>query len=381
MNKLIFSLLLFSSILIDSCITIKESSVVQDNFLGLSVNSQQIYDKESNGSFFCPIRLSMQPMDKLIAIAFKGNTNYNQIELQFFNDKINGKGVVAMLTKKSDGDIDIYYSKGLHFDNEMYSFDILHKPTETNIDYSFIITNTGVHCVLSMVDSRGNKIKLSVIQSSNAIDCTNFLAPVAPKSDNPSFFPFYYMRKTVFCRSSDTKIDLTINDIKQKPKKIPLLVNKKIVYLSRYADMPIIGMWHSDSSTVLKPIKKDSSKFNYYELVDNNGHSEIKSIIESIDGHTMKLHFSPSIPDLRCLKSDIVVTGRFTISCDSIAGIVGGEYKITNNKNQIEFNCHPTKGFQPNPGKVWVKTLTWQSLLDYNKQENTMTMSSKWTKK
>ena len=117
MNKLIFSLLLFSSILIDSCITIKESSVVQDNFLGLSVNSQQIYDKESNGSFFCPIRLSMQPMDKLIAIAFKGNTNYNQIELQFFNDKINGKGVVAMLTKKSDGDIDIYYSKGLHFDN------------------------------------------------------------------------------------------------------------------------------------------------------------------------------------------------------------------------------------------------------------------------
>ena len=381
MNRYVLLLLLFCSIFIDSCITIKESSIDQVIFLGSRINSPQIYDKESNGSFFCPIRLSMQPMDKLIAIAFKGNSDYNQIELQFFDDKVNGKGVVAMLTKKTDGDIDIYYSKGLHFDNEMYSFDILHKPTETEIDYSFKIAYTGVLCDLRMIDSKGNKINLSVVQSSQTLDWTNFLAPVAPKSNNPSFFPFYYMRKTVFCRSSDTKIDLLINNIKQKPKKIPLLVNKKIVYLSRYADIPIIGMWHSDSSTVLKPIKKDSSKFNDYELVDNNGHLEIKSITESINGHKMKLHFSPSIPDLRYLKSDIVVDGRFAISCDSITGIVGGEYRIIKTKNQIEFTCHPTKGFQPSPGKVWIKTLTWQSLLDYVEQDNTMIMNSKWTKK
>jgi len=382
MNKLVLLLLLFSSILIDSCITIKDSSVVQDNFLGSSINSKLIYDKESNGSFFCPIRLSMQPMDKLIAIAFKGESDYNQIELQFFNDKINGKGIVAMLTKKSDGDIDIYFSNGLHFDNQMYSFDILHEPRETNIDYSFKITNTGVLCDLSMIDYKGNKIKLLVIQSSKALDWSNFLAPVAPKSINPSFFPFYYMRNTIFCRSSDTKIDLLINNKKQKPKKIPLLVNKKIVYLSRYADMPIIGMWHSDTSAILNPINKNSSTVNDYELIDNNGHLEIKSIASYMDnGHNMKLHFTPSIPDLRCLKSGIVIGGRYTISCDSITGIIGGEYKLIKTNNQIAFSCQPTKGFQPNPGKVWVKTLTWQSFLDYIEQDNTMTMSSKWTKK
>ena len=206
----------------------------------------------------------MQQMDKLIAIAFKGNSDYNQIELQFFNDKVNGKGVVAMLTKKSDGDIDIYYSKGLHFDNEMYSFDILHKPTETDIDYSFKIAASGVLCDLNMTDNKGNKIKLSIVQSSKALDWTNFLAPVAPKSENPDFFPFYYMRNTVFCRSSDTKIELMINNISQKLKKIPLLVNGKIVYLSRYAEMPIIGMWHSDESAILKPINTESSPLKDY---------------------------------------------------------------------------------------------------------------------
>ena len=89
----------------------------------------------------------------------------------------------------------------------------------------------------------------------------------------------------------------------------------------------------------------------------------------------------PSIPDLRCLKPGIAIDGRFTISCDSIGGIVGGEYKISKIKNKIAFSCHPTKGFQPNPGKVWVKSLTWESVLDYNEQDNTMMMNSKWMKK
>ena len=75
------------------------------------------------------------------------------------------------------------------------------------------------------------------------------------------------------------------------------------------------------------------------------------------------------------------IDGRFTISCDSITGILAGEYKIEKTNNQIVFTCHPTKGFQPNPGKVWVKTMTWQSSLDYIEQDNTMKMSSKWIKK
>jgi hypothetical protein len=134
-----FLFLIFIAVFIDSCITIKESSVDQDRFLGSKINPLDIYDKESNCSFFCPISLSMQPMDKLIAIAFKGNSDYNQIELQFFNDNLNGKGVVAMLTKKSDGDIDIYYSKGLHFNNGMYSFDILDNPDQADPSFRNIL--------------------------------------------------------------------------------------------------------------------------------------------------------------------------------------------------------------------------------------------------
>jgi len=374
--------LILIAVFIDSCITINESSVDQDRFLGSKNNTLDIYDKESNGSFFCPISLSMQPMDKLIAIAFKGNSDYSQIELQFFNDTFNGKGVVAMVTKKSDGDIDIYYSKGLHFNNEMYSFDIFHLPIETSIDYSFKIVAKGVCCDLKMTDKKGDSIKLSVIQSAKSLDWTNFLAPVAPQSSNPSFFPFYYMRNTVFCKSSDTKIDLLINNNKQKPKKIPLLVNKRIVYLSRYAELPIIGMWHANKTDSLSPINVDNVDPSIYGLINNAGHLEMKSITCFLDnGHNMRLHFSPSIPDLRCLKSNIVIDGKFTISCDSINGIIGGVYKISKTNNQITFTCHPTKGFQPNPGKTWVKSLTWRAQCSYNEHDNTMDINSKWIKK
>lgn len=368
--------------LIDSCITIKESSVDQEKFLGSKINSLNIYEKGSNGSFFCPISLSIQPMDKLIAIAFKGNSDYNQIELQFFNDKLNGKGVVAMLTKKLDGDIDIYYSKGLHFNNEMYSFDILHKPIETSIDYSFKIASKGVCCDLKMTDKKGDLIQLSVIQSAQILNWTNFLAPVAPKSSNPNFFPFYYMRNTVFCKSSDTKIDLLINKNKQTPKRVPLLINKRIVYLSRYVELPIISMWHANQIDSLRPINADTAKPSKFGLINNSGHIEIKSIACFKDnGHNMILHFSPSIPDLRCLKSDIAIDGKFTISCDSINGIIGGEYKILKSNNKITVTCHPTKGFQPNPGRTWVKTLTWQAECRYNEHDNTMGINSKWIKK
>jgi len=377
-----FLFLIFTALFIDSCITIKESSVNQDRFLGSKINSPDIYDKESNGSLFCPINLSMQPMDKLIAIAFKGNSDYNQIELQFFNDKSNGKGLVVMLTKKSDNDIDIYYSKGLHFNNEMYSFDILHKPIETNIDYGFNIANKGVYCELKMTDKKGDVIQLSVVQSAQKLDWTSFLAPVAPQSSNPSFFPFYYMRNTVFCKSTETKIDLLINNKKQTPKRVPLLINKRIVYLTRYAELPIIGMWHTNKIDSIRPINSDTAKLIKYGLINNGRHSEIKSIACFMDNkHNMTLHFSPLIPDMCCLKSDIAIDGKFTISCDSINGIIGGEYKILKSNNKITFTCHPTKGFQPNPGKTWVKTLTWQAECTYKDHDNIMVINSKWGKK
>lgn len=55
-----------------------------------------------------PIRLGIDPMEKLLVASFKGDPEFEGFEPQVFDDPINGKGM-RVLRYRKDGKVDVYW--------------------------------------------------------------------------------------------------------------------------------------------------------------------------------------------------------------------------------------------------------------------------------
>ena len=78
--------------------------------------------KESYNDFVLPIKLSLDPMKYLIVISLKGDSDYEMVEPQLFDDKINGKGI-RVLRYRKDKKVDVYWQRGENINPATLSLD------------------------------------------------------------------------------------------------------------------------------------------------------------------------------------------------------------------------------------------------------------------
>ncbi|HOO91134.1 MAG TPA: hypothetical protein PLA74_09970, partial [Syntrophales bacterium] len=199
------------------------------------------------------------------------------------------------------------------------------------------------------------------------------------------YFPLYHMKGMNFVPRSGTEIVIKIGGEERKPKKLPIPANWKFVYLSRYSAAPIIGCWNTSHDGKLPPLQPDQHLMyqdgqTRYELVDNAGHYEIRTMVGFNDRHEVRLDFSPPIPDLPTLKDGIERRGRFSAGADGTLGIVAGTYQITRQGDVIEMEIDPQEGWQPIPGELWVKSWIWKGTITVG-ADHTVSMQSKWNRK
>src|ERR1035437_8844107 len=90
------------TVIFSSCMSTKQNSVDQVKYLGTKINSSDIYINKQSSSFYSPLNINIDPMDKLMLIDFDGDSIYETIELQVYNDK-RGKGATVILYKKNGG--------------------------------------------------------------------------------------------------------------------------------------------------------------------------------------------------------------------------------------------------------------------------------------
>jgi len=110
------------------------------------------------------------------------------------------------------------------------------------------------------------------------------------------------------------------------------------------------------------PTLNISNKDITYYLLNNSDYYEIKQIYGNDgEGHTVSFEFSPAIPNILSLGSNSKINGRFSCIIDDKKGIFAGEYYLARTGGTIEFSITPTKGWQPFPGKLWLKTYKWTS--------------------
>jgi hypothetical protein len=367
-------------------IKVKEVVVDHHKYLGKRKNSLKIYGYPPENMFFSPFNMTFDPIDRLMLIDFEDDPIYYGIELQIF--RIVDEEYPLVLLYRKDNLVDIYYTNEAIIDNRKkliedlltnVSFSQLEK-----IDFKFQVDNMGLDVYLHLKDKLEKDIEFQIKENTPERDLTAILAPVGAGSKKPKYFPNIYLDKFGMVIKKGTEIFVKTHGILRKPVEIPVRMNGMHIYLAHFSLEPIISNWNNSYSGNLNPIFIKTSELNVknenliYEILDNKGFYEIEKISgEDGVGHTISFEFSPAIPNLIALNSNVNIKGKFSCCIDDRKGIFAGEFYITRVGDIISFSIQPTKGWQPFPGKLWLNTYEWNAEIDIF-EKNNIKIQSNW---
>jgi len=357
----------------------KEFSFNEREFLGTQSNSPQIYAHPSEGTVYSPFNLDLYQWERLLLVDFGGDPRYHTIELQSLNNEF-GEGAVVIMYHKN-GSVDVYCSKEVNISKDKYywgsNWEIIGK---TDIECILEYSETGIEAYLKMTDRYNKIIALKIKENHQNKELQNILAPLPLKNRDPEFFPFMYLQKFSPVNFEGTEMKIVIDGKERKPLMIPIKIRGERKYRARYSNEPCLGYWNRIFRGALKPlhIENGTSVVNdaKYSFVENAGHFEMSQIATDSDTSKIYFQFSPPIPDLLCLKAGTQMKGKFVGGTDKNSGAMGGEYTVRRDAGRISITVHPTKGWQPTPGKLWLRAYTWMADIEINNDE--VSMASQW---
>jgi hypothetical protein len=362
----------------------ENNSVNEEKYLGNRSNDKSIYNT-SQGSFVYPMIAfggKHQNIARFCLIDFKGDTIYKCLELQEIMQE-NGMQYV-ILAYRYDKEIDIYYTKGFSGSEDDYK-SLLNKVTMKELDsiqVSFKVMDNGADINVTFRDKENRTVEFGIKENKKEDDHFSLIAPIGNVSEEPDKFPIVFLKKVVMVRQEGTEIFVRINGQDMMPIKLVPLCNFKKCYLARYTYSVITKELNCDYKGELKPVEINDNKEevhinnNTYLINMNNGHPEIRSVEATENSSAMRINFSPPIPDIASLKDDTNINGYFSLSVDEVKGIMGGIYNVKKIGDSINIGMNPKKGWQPIPGKLWLKTYSWSCQID--NINDVYHMKSKW---
>lgn len=364
----------------------ENNPVNEEKYLGDRKNNPSIYEGGNNKYIYPIIKFKDEQViiENLCLIDFRGDTVYKGIELQQVKQENSMHYIVLMA--RQDAETDIYYTKGLKVDGDRYR-SLMNKVTIYEVDsmkVDFQVTEKGIDVYLALKDNENRIIEFKIKENKNKNDSFGLIAPIGSMSEDPDKFPIIYLKKFNMVQIKDTEIFVKINGKYLKPYKLFPLCNFKRVYLARYSYFNNAKELNNDYTGIINPIEISNGideitiDNSIYLINSNNGHPEIKCVKRIDSNSEMKINFSPAIPNIISLKDNTEIQGHFSISVDEVSGIMGGVYSVKKNGDLITFKMNPQKGWQPMPGKLWMKTYFWNC--DIKIIENKLQMKSKWSR-
>ena len=364
----------------------ENNPVNEEEYLGDRKNTLFIYEKGENKYIYPLVKFKDEQViiEKLCLIDFKGDTIYKAIELQQVKQENCIHYIVLMA--RNDNEAEIYYTKGLKINEDSYR-SLLNKVSlkETDsIKVSFDVTEKGIDVYLSLKDIENRMVEFKIKENKSKINHFGLIAPVGNASENPDKFPVIYLKKFNMVEQKGTELYVKIDGTNLKPVKLFPLCNFKRVYLARYSYFNNMKELNSDYTGIIEGVEvnMDTEEIKIgnctYLIEMNDGHPEIKCVKRIDSNSEMKITFSPAIPDIISLKDNIEIQGHFSISVDEVKGIMGGVYSVKKSKDEVIFKMNPQKGWQPMPGKLWMKTYLWNC--DIKIVENKLHVKSKWSR-
>lgn len=322
-----------------------------------------------------PFSLEIEPMDKLVLFDIEDDPLYETLELQEFDDETS-KGLVILMYRK-DKEIDVYYTRGIAHDvykgsqNGSVS-EILPK------EYYFEKTDDNFRFLINFRDKDGNDVFVKADEKNPDKEHISILAPAGDMIDNFTSFPLFFMKETAFLEKDHARITIRIGQQERKPVSIPIAINGKFVYLSRYSLDPVVASFNENFKGNLKPAGSVEDPHLRYTVSGDSPAGDLLALDYCKLNHQVSLKFSPPFPNLRSLKDGARIKGRFSTTVDSESGILAGSYAIERGNGKVSVSLQPQKGWQPMPGKKWFTKYKWVSTVSFDGDQ--VYAESEWVK-
>lgn len=327
-----------------------------------TVNTNDIYSVPSNGTIYSPFSFKIDPMEQLILVNFEKDPDefYNIFEFQQACDKI-GKKYFLVIAYRNDGASDVYYQAGFPFGSQesvLNSASFFVRPLEKA---KFEVDSDSLDVSFVFEDKIGREIKVRVNERNRQNKEPFFLlAPIGAISKTPVSLPVYSLYEISFAKQKYTDIEIVIGKVKHKPDTFPMPIERSRNYFTRYSADTFNVDWNSNFNGPLSPLthacnSKIEDNATTYEIEENSGHCEIRRMSTKNKKHMIAIDFHPAIPDFVSLRQEADINGTFSISTDHTAGSLHGNYKIRRVDNDIDFEIHPTGGWEPNESRLVLK--------------------------
>jgi len=356
-------------------VKIKNIYIDHHKYLGKRENSLKIYGRPPRNMILSPFNLTFDPTDRLLIVNFEEDPIYYSIELQVFN-KLDKEYPLVIMYRK-DNMMDIYYTNEIVIKNRKKMVSELLGNVSFNqlddIEYKFQFDEMGLDAYLLLKDKLEKEIEFKIKEKITGRELTSILAPFGTVSKKPEYFPIVFLNKFGMVIKKNTEIFVKIHVFSRGITEMPVRMNKTSYYLAHYSLEPVICNWNNDFSGNINPIIVNPPTLNIsnenitFNLVKNSDYYEIRKISgNDEEDHTVSFEFSPAIPNLLTLRSKLKIRGRFSCIIDEVRGVFAGEYYLIRTGDIIEFSIQPTKGWQPFPGKLWLKTYKLTSKIQFH---------------
>jgi hypothetical protein len=320
-------------------------------------------------SLLFPFHLAIDPMSRLLLINFEKNPDaiYMGFEPQVFDDEINGKGHLVIGWRK-DGKVDVYHQPSLSPNPKKY--DIAGKGLanikSTSFERAhFVLTDSGVEVSYSFTDLSGRAIRIHIHEKDQKQRKPfDLLAPMGDAAESPSSFPLILLFDFYFVRKKNTVFTVQINEKKHRADAMPFWLDGSKVFFTRYSFRPLIATLNPAFQGEIFPFQVSEGELSIcineqeFHLKEHLGKLALDQIKRVNSIAPLEMHFNPPFPNLAQI-AEGSVQGKFKLISKSSIGSVEGTYWLESQGNQIQVRINPSKGWIPNPDRLFLKFLYW----------------------
>ncbi len=295
-----------------------------------------------------PIRLGIDPMERLLVASFKGDPEFEGFEPQVFDDPINGKGM-RVLRYRKNGKVDVYWQPGVRVDRSTFTVGSgIGDFVETTIEpANFEINERSLDLHVAFTDAQGRKVELRIHEDTHGKSSFPLLAPVGADVEKPPRLMLVFMPDIDLVRRSRSMVEGRIGDRTLRPASLPILLNWQRVWFVRYVPNPIIGTLNPPMSrpVVVELPTPGSIEFEGMTVVvDGNG--SVTRITAGQEPRLVEVDFLPGFPNLPDLPQGGSATGRWSI-CIAGVSITSGSYSASREDDRVAAELDVTEQWKP----------------------------------
>jgi hypothetical protein len=307
--------------------------------------------------FILPFKVVMQPMKSLLLATFKNDPEFETLEPQVFDDPINGKGM-RILRHRRDGRVDVYWQPGVRVDRQIFGAGV-GDYVETTIQPARLeIGEHGVDCEVAFTDTLGRRVMLRVSEDVTGKRPFPLLAPVGADIKDPLMLLLVYMPRFNFVSRAGI-VEGRIGERALQPDSIPLLLQGRRVWLTRYASHPItVGIINPPMHEPVQVAVSASGSLETDGMrLKTDAQRRLIHLSAGTPPQQVVLDFSPSLISLSELPDGGAIVGDWSVS---IAGdaITGGHYRLKRVEQRVEVELNVTEHWKPYRLPLGINILT-----------------------